>query len=199
MRTVNPQRHAEREQQIREGAAMAFAQTGYANTTVAALRRATGLSSGALFHYYADKAAIFRAVVEAGCQEQRDRLAAIDTVDTEAAFWEVVDVLADDLAGLYAAGMTVAILERVGADPELATILAEQESVVLLLLTDLLTRLRQHDQLDPQLRPAEVARWIVAMIDGLILHAADDEADPVADTAFLTMSLRRTLGLGSDA
>jgi AcrR family transcriptional regulator len=195
MRRIDPHLHAERAQQIRAGAAKAFARNGYANTTVPELRRATGLSTGALFHYFADKAAIFRAIVDAGCTEQRDRLAAIDDSDPLVAFWAVIDVLRKDFTDPDAAGMVGAILERVGTDPELARILADQETVVLRHLNDLIGRLQDQLLMDPSIPAPTAARWIIRVIDGLILHVADDDFDPAAESAVLILSLRRTLQL----
>ncbi len=65
MRMVDPERHAARRTQILEGAATAFAQKGYDNTTVKHVYTAAGVGSGTLFHYFADKRAIFHGVLEA--------------------------------------------------------------------------------------------------------------------------------------
>ncbi|PRX96578.1 TetR/AcrR family transcriptional regulator [Allonocardiopsis opalescens] len=192
MRTVNPQLREERTRQIRSGAVAAFSRNGYANTTVAELRRATGLSSGALFHYFADKAAIFRAVVEAACAQQRERLAAIDTTEPLPAFWATIDVLSTDFTDPQAAGMSAAILERLGADPELATLLADHEALVVPLLTTLIERLQEQRLMDASIPPARAARWITSVVDGLILNCGDEDFDATAEAGFLTHALRRT-------
>jgi TetR/AcrR family transcriptional regulator, transcriptional repressor of aconitase len=48
-----------RRAQIMEGARSAFAQYGYDGATVARLEEATGLSRGAIFHYFENKNALF--------------------------------------------------------------------------------------------------------------------------------------------
>jgi AcrR family transcriptional regulator len=48
-----------RRAQIIEGARRAFAEHGYEGATVARLEEATGLSRGAIFHYYENKTALF--------------------------------------------------------------------------------------------------------------------------------------------
>ncbi|HZT92897.1 MAG TPA: helix-turn-helix domain-containing protein [Gaiellaceae bacterium] len=54
------QEHLEaRRAQILEGARRAFAQYGYDGATVARLEEATGLSRGAIFHYFENKNALF--------------------------------------------------------------------------------------------------------------------------------------------
>jgi AcrR family transcriptional regulator len=51
-----------RRAQILEGARTAFAQYGYDGATVARLEEATGLSRGAIFHYYENKNDLFVAL-----------------------------------------------------------------------------------------------------------------------------------------
>jgi TetR/AcrR family transcriptional regulator, transcriptional repressor of aconitase len=51
-----------RRAQILDGARRAFAQYGYDGATVARLEEATGLSRGAIFHYFEDKKDLFAAV-----------------------------------------------------------------------------------------------------------------------------------------
>ena len=51
-----------RRAEILDGARRAFAQYGYAGATVARLEEATGLSRGAIFHYFAGKKDLFAAV-----------------------------------------------------------------------------------------------------------------------------------------
>jgi AcrR family transcriptional regulator len=51
-----------RREQILAGARRAFATHGYDGATVARLEEATGLSRGAIFHYFPDKLAIFVAL-----------------------------------------------------------------------------------------------------------------------------------------
>ena len=47
-----------------QGGKRAFLENGYAGTSTPSLAKATGVSRGALYHHYADKKALFRAVVE---------------------------------------------------------------------------------------------------------------------------------------
>lgn len=51
-----------RRAQILDGARSAFAQYGYSGATVARLEEATGLSRGAIFHYFGSKKDLFVAV-----------------------------------------------------------------------------------------------------------------------------------------
>jgi len=58
-----PQDHLEaRRAQILEAARAVFAQYGYEGATLVRLEQATGLSRGAIFHYFADKQTLFAAL-----------------------------------------------------------------------------------------------------------------------------------------
>jgi len=57
------QEHLEaRRAEILDGARRAFAEYGYDGATVARLEQATGLSRGAIFHYFSDKKELFVAL-----------------------------------------------------------------------------------------------------------------------------------------
>ncbi|WP_232665539.1 TetR/AcrR family transcriptional regulator [Pseudonocardia sp. TRM90224] len=199
MRTVDPVRHAESRKRILDGAAEAFAAKGYAKTTVADLRRATQVSSGSLFHYFADKGAIFRGVVEEDCRKVTERLATIDETEPLTAFWAAVDVLIGDLGDPKAAGLTVAMLERIPADSEIAVILGRYDAAVLDLLAGLARRLQQADRMDRSISPLRVARWVLGMIDGLYLHCADDGFDSRKEARFLQLVIGRTFQVQGSA
>ena len=59
MPKVSPEHLQARRRQILDGARRAFAEHGYEGATVARLEQATGLSRGAIFHYFADKQDLF--------------------------------------------------------------------------------------------------------------------------------------------
>ena len=62
MPKVSEEHLAARRAQILEGARRAFAEHGYEGATVARLEEATGLSRGAIFHYFEDKQDLFVAL-----------------------------------------------------------------------------------------------------------------------------------------
>lgn len=62
MPKVTPEHLEARRTQILDGARRAFAQYGYDGATVALLEEATGLSRGAIFHYFDGKKDLFAAV-----------------------------------------------------------------------------------------------------------------------------------------
>lgn len=62
MPKVSPEHLEARRGEILAGARRAFAQHGYEGATVARLEEETGLSRGAIFHYFPDKKALFVAL-----------------------------------------------------------------------------------------------------------------------------------------
>ena len=63
---VSTDQLAARRRQILDGARTCFARHGYEGATVRRLEETTGLSRGAIFHYFRDKQALFLAVAEQG-------------------------------------------------------------------------------------------------------------------------------------
>ena len=62
MPKVSAEHKQRRREEILEGAQRAFARHGYEGATVARLEQETGLSRGAIFSYYENKAALFAGV-----------------------------------------------------------------------------------------------------------------------------------------
>jgi AcrR family transcriptional regulator len=195
MRTVDPERHAARRTQILEGAATAFAQKGYDNTTVKDVYTAAGVGSGTLFHYFADKRAIFHGVLEADRDALRAHLAAIDITDARAGMWAVIDRMTADLHDPAVGSMMLAILGQLTVDPRVAEILDEGDAGVRALLADLISRLQAAGEADPDWDPVHAAEWAQLMVAGLYLRCSDADFD--ADTALsrLRIVLSRALVL----
>ena len=91
-----------RRAQILKGARHAFAEYGYDGATVARLEQATGLSRGAIFHYFEDKKDLF---VEVAADVNRHFIGVITT-----------------------GGLDEALREVANTDPEFLAVLIETES-----------------------------------------------------------------------
>ncbi|RED31921.1 TetR family transcriptional regulator [Rhodopseudomonas thermotolerans] len=64
-RRTNPERSSATQAALIAAARQAFVARGYADTSTPDLVEAAGVTRGALYHHFADKQALFRAVVEA--------------------------------------------------------------------------------------------------------------------------------------
>jgi AcrR family transcriptional regulator len=195
MRTVDPERHAARRAQILKGAAIAFAQKGYDNTTVKDVYTAAGVGSGTLFHYFADKRAIFHAVLEADRDALLADLAAIDIADARAGLWAVIERMTADLRDPTVGSMMLAILGQLTVDLRVAEILDEGGAGSRTLLTDLIQRLQAAGDADPDWDAAHAAEWVQLMVDGLYLRCSDADFNADTELSRLRIVLNRALVL----
>lgn len=174
-RTVDPNRVAERRRAITMAAGEQFAVHGYERTTATQIARAAGLSSGSVFYYFKDKAAVFRSIFELSIPEHAELFARhIDRTDCLAAILDIVDALAGEALDPSAPGLMFELLRRLGHDEELATIVLADARLSADALTTLLERGLRTGQFDPGFEPGETARWILAVIDGAFLNADPD-------------------------
>lgn len=174
-RTVDPNRVAERRRAITMAAAEQFATHGYERTTATQIARAAGLSSGSVFYYFKDKAAVFRSIFELSIPEHAELFTRhVDRTDCLAAILDIVDALAGEALDPSAPGLMFELLRRLGHDEELATIVLADARLSADALTTLLERGLRTGQFDPGFEPEETARWILAVIDGAFLNADPD-------------------------
>ena len=75
MPRVSTDQLAARRRQILDGARRWFADPGYEGATVRRLETSTGLSRGAIFHYFRDKEALFLALAEQDARRMADVVA----------------------------------------------------------------------------------------------------------------------------
>lgn len=84
-RRTNPQRRAEMRARLIAAARALFVEKGFAATSTPAIVEAAGVTRGALYHHFADKQAIFRAVVEAEAAAVASEIEAADQPEMSAA------------------------------------------------------------------------------------------------------------------
>ncbi|MES1248678.1 MAG: helix-turn-helix domain-containing protein [Actinomycetota bacterium] len=156
-----------RRAQILEGARRAFAEHGYEGATVARLEEATGLSRGAIFHYFENKQDLFVELA----MEMNTRFGDI----------------------LLASGLDEAFRALTAESPEWLAVLIETESRMRhdesfvarfdARASDVGPRIRegfQKQQSDGKLRDdvdwVEVARFTTSVLNGLALRVASGDA-----------------------
>lgn len=84
-RRANPQRSAEMRARLVAAARALFVEQGFAATSTPAIVEAAGVTRGALYHHFADKQAIFRAVVEAEAAAVASEIEAADRPEMSSA------------------------------------------------------------------------------------------------------------------
>ncbi|WP_369252178.1 TetR/AcrR family transcriptional regulator [Geodermatophilus amargosae] len=169
MRTVDPERHRERRMAIVGAALDLFATRGLDRTTTAEIARAAGVSSGALFHYFPSKRAVFLAMFDAEREEWDEAFgAARAQEDPWEALMGVVDRLADEAAHPAMAGLVVEVLAQAHRDPEVAALVAGSDRRMLRGVAGLVDRLRDAGRADPGAPSATAARWVLTVTDGFM-------------------------------
>lgn len=167
MRTVDPDKHRQRRLEIIGAAIELFATKGLARTTTAEVCRATGMSTGNLFHYFPSKQAIFYGMFEV---DRNDWHAAFEAASADpdpwAALMGVVDRLAKEAAHPVMAGLLVEVIAQAHRDPECAALVAEGDRRMMRGVADLVERLRESGLAEPGLPPETAARWVLTIIDG---------------------------------
>jgi AcrR family transcriptional regulator len=198
MRTVDPERHRERRTAIVGAALELFATRGLERTTTAEIARAAGISSGALFHYFPSKRAVFLAMFDADRQEWDEAFAAAGAQeDPWVALMGVVDRLADEAAHPAMAGLVVEVLAQAHRDPEVAGLVAANDRRMLHGVAALVDRLRDGGLADPGTSSATAARWVLTITDGFLTRGypepdRDRPAELLAAKRLLARALRHT-------
>ncbi|WP_329155111.1 TetR/AcrR family transcriptional regulator [Streptomyces anulatus] len=175
MRTVDPAKHRARRQHIVDAAAQLFATKGFERTTTAEICRAAGMSAGNLFHYFANKRAIFLAVFEDEDSVKTERLAAAETAeDPWNALLEVVDLLAAPALEPLAPHLVMEAMVQAYRDPEIEEALSRNTADEQKTVAVLLGRSAAAGRIDPELDLDAAASWVMTLIASLYTGAATD-------------------------
>jgi AcrR family transcriptional regulator len=186
MRTVDPEKHRARRTHIIESAMVLFASKGFADTTTSDISRAAGISTGALFHYFPSKQAVFYGIWELDRTEWDEVFTAAEAnPDPWAALMAIVDKLAADAAEPIMAGLLLEVIAQAHRDIEFAAGLAENDRRQISGVAELIRRLREADLADPGLSDEEAARWVLTLADSFLGRGypePDRDLDAAVDT-----------------
>jgi len=181
MPRVSSDQLAARRQQILDGARTCFADHGYEGATVRRLERSTGLSRGAIFHYFRDKEALFLALAE----EDARRMA--DVVAEQGLVQVMRDVLDDSTgtAGRSWLGTRLEVSRRLRTDPDFRGRWQEHSAALTTATRERLERQATTGSLRDDVPVPVLARYLELVFEGLISHLAmglpADDLDAVLD------------------
>lgn len=171
-RRADPERIAQKREQIAVEAGRLFAAQGYDRTSVAEVAKAVGTSPASVFYYFEDKASLFRAVFERDLPAAEALIARhVKAPDPVTAILDVLDALARDAADPSASGMLIELLRRAGDDPELLAVVGRTANVLREGLAALISRGITEGAIDPDLDATETAAWLQAIVDATYLNA----------------------------
>ncbi len=186
-------------QRIVAAAAGLILQQGVAGTTLDDVRAAAGVSSSQVYHYFADKEALVRAVVDYRAQTvvgeiHEPALAAIEGIDGLRAWRDmIVSIQRDaDCAGgcpLGSLGSELAELDHV-ARCDVAAGMARWEAAI----SACLSGMRDRGQLIAATDPGQLATAILAALQGgLALAQVERDVRPLAAALDVMISLVASL------
>lgn len=171
-RRADPERIAQKREQIAVEAGRLFAAQGYDRTSVAEVAKAVGTSPASVFYYFEDKASLFRAVFERDLPTAEALIARHGAgSDSVAAILDILDALTQDAADPSASGMLIELLRRVGVDPELLAVVGRTAEVLGDGLAALIARGIGDGAIDSNLDATEAATWLLAIVDATYLNA----------------------------
>jgi TetR/AcrR family transcriptional repressor of nem operon len=155
---------------------------GVAGTTMHDVRELAAVSNSQLYHYFSDKQALIRAVVE----HQGDRVVArhnAEEIDSLEALIRWRDELLDDAYLRVVIGgcpLGTVATELADADPDARTIAATEFDHWKASIAHGLERMRDRGELSPQASPADLATALLAAIQGgLLLSRVSRSNEPL--------------------
>jgi TetR/AcrR family transcriptional regulator, transcriptional repressor of aconitase len=159
-----------RRAQILDGARRAFARYGYEGATVARLEEETGLSRGAIFHYYRDKKELFVALA---AEVNRHYIELMQARGIS----EAIRAIANESPEWIGAFLEAEV--RLHHDEDFVRRLTEATEHLHSPMLDWFREQQRAGVLRSDLEPLELGRFATIVINGLALRVAGgDETNP---------------------
>lgn len=165
MPRVSSDQLAARRRQILDGARACFARYGYEGATVRRLEESTGLSRGAIFHYFRDKEALFLALAEQDAERMADVVAQHGLVQV------MRNLLADgeDRSWL---GTRLEVSRKLRTDPEFRKRWQAHSAALTEATRRRLERQAAAGTLRDDVPVAVLAQFLELVLEGLVSHLA---------------------------
>lgn len=168
MPKVSDEHKERRREQIVVGARRCFARHGYEGATVARLEQEIGLSRGAIFNYYPNKAALF---VEVAKETSRR----VTGVWLEHGFRALLDAIVEEDPDWLAVQFEVT--RRIRTDPAFRRVLEETERKLAQTRAERLERLREQVRDDVPLETSAMFVSFIANALALRISVGDEPPD----------------------
>lgn len=179
MPRVSTDQLAARRQHILDGARRCFAAHGYEGATVRRLEQSTGLSRGAIFHYFRDKDALFLALAEQDARRMADVVAEQGLVQVmrdllETARSEGTDatVEADGASDRSWLGTRLEVSRRLRTDPDFRERWQAHSAELTAATRERLERQAAAGALRDDVPVPVLAQYLELVLEGLVSHLA---------------------------
>ncbi|MCB2177616.1 MAG: TetR/AcrR family transcriptional regulator [Actinomycetales bacterium] len=182
MPRVSVERARAQRERIITAAVQVFAERGYGPTTIDAVCQVAGLSKGAVYTYVASKEELFLAASEHVFERRYATLAdAARGGDVDALLAAFTGSLEQDQRAFLRLWVEGFLLAE--AIPDLAALKAGYHERFAGLLVDVLQAAQRGGSLDPALDARSAAVALMALADGLLLHALVPGSGPAPEQA----------------
>ncbi|GAA2551604.1 TetR/AcrR family transcriptional regulator [Pseudonocardia hydrocarbonoxydans] len=179
MPRVSTDQLAARRQEILDGARTCFARHGYEGATVRRLEQSTGLSRGAIFHYFRDKDALFLALAEQDAERMADVVAADGLVQV------MRNLLTDPVDERSWLGTRLEVSRRLRTEPEFRERWSAHSAALTRATRARLERQARAGAVRDDVPVAVLAQYLELVMEGLVSHLAmglsADDLGPVLD------------------
>jgi TetR/AcrR family transcriptional regulator, repressor for uid operon len=181
-----------RRRQILDAAAICFAREGFHGTSIAALSKAAGMSSGHIYHFFENKEAIIEALVERRLEQSLEMVSQFENAeDVFQALIDRVDLGLNEKTDLGNAALELEILAEAARNPRVAASVREADRIKRERLIGVLGRARQALGREPETADADaVTEILMALFDGLSARVINH---PDLDRAALVPLIRTAL------
>ena len=178
-----------RREELLAGAQRAFAEHGFDRTTIAVLERETGVSRGAIFHYWPNKLAIFMELAERDAERvTRD---ASELGSPEEAFAHMMRMVEENREWLRVYFEALRVIRR---DPELWQRWVERSTRTAERWVAAVDRWKAAGSVRADLDPEDALALVFVLLDGLLLQVTmspeTDQADYSALPGLVAVALR---------
>ncbi|HXH83586.1 MAG TPA: helix-turn-helix domain-containing protein [Candidatus Tectomicrobia bacterium] len=180
--SLRARRAARTREALLDAAAREIGRRGYAAATIDAIAAAAGLTKGAFYTHFEDKAALLREVVARWTEDRARRLASART------FWQAVAAFVEYSRGPTGAPLAAELWRRSLWDAQTRCALRRAYTT----WSEALERLAAFEP-DLQASPRDAALAALAFHDGVVAGACARVRPPTAPSQ-LVESLRRDLG-----
>ncbi|GAB5520173.1 MAG: hypothetical protein RhofKO_24240 [Rhodothermales bacterium] len=169
-----------------------FVRRGFHATTIQDIAQEAAISQGLMYRYFKGKAHLIIALVERYVYTVQRAIEQAPTLDAtlDVLFREAPDPKSDQHDGI----LLVEIMAEALRNPDVAEVVRQADAAITVTLADRLTAAQRAGHIAADLDPEATAALLVALGDGLVLHASmADEPTPKALERTLVTLLTRFL------
>mgnify|MGYP003357386096 CR=1 FL=1 len=195
MRTLDPDKQEAKRRHIMDAAIRCFGQNGFHGTSTNAICAEAGMSPGNLFHYFPSKQALIAAIVASEHAVYAARFAELRTEpDAFVALEKIARAVLEQCSNPLYARLWLEIAAEAAANDEIGQLIAANTAACQKDLAELVRRGQAAGQIAADLKPKDVAMWLLAMADGFAVQMLGRSGDSLAKhTEVLVPLVRRLL------